>query len=339
MTDIQSWSPTASQNTDPAPDGFPEDIPLRDVDDSAREVMAAVRRQWNDAEWFNYGSGDKTPAYNFVSGTVFKVVGGSGEASEYHQNRRVRAVGAATGSIYGTIQSSVANGSDLDVTVAWDTGSLNDEPLTLFLSILKADNPGLPEGTTIRPAKVVVQDGSAAAPSIHGATDVDTGLFFEDGRLGVAVGGNSLFSVSGDGTVESRFFKSVVTEKTGIPEDNTTDIVAVELNVDDIRAHVRVVLETGLAVGVNNFRFGAGTIEFLAYRQSNNNVGFMELGAPVADGPGTPTPSGLSLSHSGNRVNVRLTINNNGTFTTATLATIRTEIHSRSVGDIDVVSL
>ena len=44
MTDIQSWSPMASQNNGAAPNGFSEVIPLRDVDASAGEVMAAVRR-------------------------------------------------------------------------------------------------------------------------------------------------------------------------------------------------------------------------------------------------------------------------------------------------------
>ena len=152
MTDIQSWSPTASQNTDPAPDGFPENIPLRDVDDSAREVMAAVRRQWNDAEWFNYGDGDKTPSYAFVSASMVKVVGGSGAIAEYHTGRRVKYVGAAT--IFGTIVSSAVNGPDLDVTVEWDSGSAVNESFTLCLSILKADNSSLPEGLKISTAGI-----------------------------------------------------------------------------------------------------------------------------------------------------------------------------------------
>ena len=152
MTDIKSWSPTAAQNTDPAPDGFPEDIPLRDVDDSAREVMAAVRRQWNDAEWFNYGSGDKTPSYSFVSASVVKVVGGSGAVAEYHTEKRKKNVGAST--IYGTIVSSAVDGLDLDVTVTWDSGSAANESFALYLSILKADNPSLPEGLKIRTAGI-----------------------------------------------------------------------------------------------------------------------------------------------------------------------------------------
>ena len=149
MSDIPFWSPTAASNDDSAPDGWPETTMLiGQVNNSARENMAAVRRQWNDAEWFNYGDGDKTPSYSFVSSTVVKVVGGSGAIAEYHAGRRVKYVGAAT--IYGTIQSSATNAADLDVTVTWDGGNAVDESFTLFLSILRAANPALPERTLPR---------------------------------------------------------------------------------------------------------------------------------------------------------------------------------------------
>lgn len=143
MTDIKSWSITASQNGNPVPDGFPEQMAPSGVNDSAREVMAAVRRQWNDAEWFDYGSGDKSPLYSFVSSTVVKVVGGAGAVSEYQAGRRVKYVGAAT--IYGTILSSATNAADLDVTVSWDSGNAVDESFVLFLHILRSNNSGLPQ--------------------------------------------------------------------------------------------------------------------------------------------------------------------------------------------------
>lgn len=153
MSDIPFWSPTAGNNGDAAPDGWPEgSMLIGQVNNAARENMAAIRRQWNDAEWFNYGDGDKSPSYSFVSSTVVKVVGGSGEIAEYHAGRRVKYVGAAT--IYGTIQSSSTNAADLDVTITWDSGNAINESFNLFLGILRTNNPALPEGLTYVGAQI-----------------------------------------------------------------------------------------------------------------------------------------------------------------------------------------
>lgn len=48
MSDIDQWSDTAGGNNAPAPDGFPEGMPPSAVNDSTREVMAAIKR-WYDA--------------------------------------------------------------------------------------------------------------------------------------------------------------------------------------------------------------------------------------------------------------------------------------------------
>ena len=55
MSRIKSWSTTAGNNNDAPPDGFPENMAPSGVNDSAREVMASVRAQWEQAEWFDYG--------------------------------------------------------------------------------------------------------------------------------------------------------------------------------------------------------------------------------------------------------------------------------------------
>ncbi|MCG8691919.1 MAG: hypothetical protein MI806_11985 [Minwuiales bacterium] len=197
MTDIQSWSPTASQNTDPAPDGFPEDIPLRDVDDSAREVMAAVRRQWNDAQWFDYGDGGKAGTYAFVSANQFKVVSSPAAdlTGEYHVGRRVKVTAPTPGTIFGTITESSFLSPDTTVTIALDSGSLVNEALTVFLSVQRADDQGTP-GT------VVVDNGTAAAPSIRFRGDADSGLFLKSvGEIGLSVGGVEQVSFKDDGTL------------------------------------------------------------------------------------------------------------------------------------------
>ena len=197
MTDIQSWSPTASQNNDSAPDGFPEDIPLRDVDDSAREVMAAVRRQWNDAQWFNYGDGGKAGTYAFVAADQFRVVSSPATdvTAEYHIGRRVKVIANTPGTIYGTIIASSFSSPDTTVTVVFDSGELANEALTVQLSTQRADNLGTP-GT------IVVDDGTAAEPSIRFRGDIDSGLFLKAaGEIGLSVGGVESISFKDNGTL------------------------------------------------------------------------------------------------------------------------------------------
>lgn len=46
MSDIKDWSPNASGNNAIAPNGFPEQMPAADLNNSARELQAAVRRDW-----------------------------------------------------------------------------------------------------------------------------------------------------------------------------------------------------------------------------------------------------------------------------------------------------
>lgn len=46
MSDIKDWSPQAAGNNAVAPNGFPEQMPAGDLNNSARELQAAVRRDW-----------------------------------------------------------------------------------------------------------------------------------------------------------------------------------------------------------------------------------------------------------------------------------------------------
>lgn len=145
-TTVRSWANSAGGNN--ISGGlFREGQQASTVNDSARQIQAAVRDQWNQAEWFALGdlSGDAT--YTFLSGTSFRVQG-TALASRYHAGRRVRAIGTATGIITGTIVSSANVSGNTDVTVAWDSGALQSEALLIELAIMTAN------GSTSHPAKV-----------------------------------------------------------------------------------------------------------------------------------------------------------------------------------------
>ena len=54
---ISSWSSTAASNNSTPPDGWPEGMAAADVNNSAREMMAAVKTWWNFISPTNIAAG------------------------------------------------------------------------------------------------------------------------------------------------------------------------------------------------------------------------------------------------------------------------------------------
>lgn len=152
MSAISTWSTTAASNNSASPDGFPEGMAPSGVNDSARELMAAIRTQFEDAEWLDWG--DTT---TYVAATQFQIAS-SDVTSRYRVGRRVRAVGSSTGTIYGGITASSFS-TNTTVTVSWDSGSLQSEALTISLGIAQGDR-SLPAASTTH--KGVVESATSA---------------------------------------------------------------------------------------------------------------------------------------------------------------------------------
>lgn len=131
MANIKDWKTTASQNNATPPDGAPEGMTAGAINDVIREVMAAVRRQFEDV-YFNWGL---TTVY--VSGTQFRI-DGVDATGVFAVGRRVRAVGSSTGTITGQV-TTVSFATNTSVTVSWDSGTLQNE--TLSISILNTLSP------------------------------------------------------------------------------------------------------------------------------------------------------------------------------------------------------
>jgi hypothetical protein len=122
------------------------------VNNSARQNMTDTRNAFNDLIWFKYGKGDLDYSPVYVSGTSYKIVAAD-VSTNYHIGRRTKAVGSGTGTIYGTI-SNVAFSTDTTVTVVWDTGSLSNEALTIYLSQIPVTGQPLPQ-TAVKFGSVV----------------------------------------------------------------------------------------------------------------------------------------------------------------------------------------
>jgi hypothetical protein len=134
MAAISTWSTTAASNNSSSPDGAPEGWAPSEVNAWARETMAAVRTQHEDAEWIDLGD-----TITYVSGTQF-TINGKDVTTAYHVGRRIRVVGSTTGTIYGRITASSFS-TNTSITVSWDSGSMSSETLTGSLGILSATNP------------------------------------------------------------------------------------------------------------------------------------------------------------------------------------------------------
>lgn len=142
MAGIKEYDTTAGNNSTINSIDISEGCAPSGINNAIRQVLADSRSQWNDANWFEYGDGNGSFTITYASGTSF-TVDGIDVTSIYHAGRRLRAVGSATGTIYGTISSSSFS-TDTTVNVTWDSGSLSNESLTIALSILSSTNSGIP---------------------------------------------------------------------------------------------------------------------------------------------------------------------------------------------------
>lgn len=141
---IELYSTNPAANNAAPPNGWPEGMARSAVNDCARQNMADTRSWYEDAEWINFGH---TCVY--VSGTQFTIGGGVDRTDKYHVGRRMRAVGATTGTIYGTITVASYSAPTNTITVAWDSGSLANETLAISLHIISAAERSFASGTKL----------------------------------------------------------------------------------------------------------------------------------------------------------------------------------------------
>ena len=110
MSNISSWSTSAAANNSASPDGFPEGMAPSGLNDSAREVMGAIKRWYVDAEWrfFEYAFVRQSANSFLVSVTATDV---------FTAGRRLRLIDAGT-TIYGDVIASGMSGANTLVTVS-----------------------------------------------------------------------------------------------------------------------------------------------------------------------------------------------------------------------------
>lgn len=131
---IRNWSTTASSNNSSPPNGWPENMALSDVNNSARQGMADVRDFAEELPWFDYGH---TPTR--TGNTTFTIA--TDVTAIYHANRRIKCTDSTT--LYGTIASASYSAPNTTVTVTLDSGNLSASLTKVAVSITGVTNKSI----------------------------------------------------------------------------------------------------------------------------------------------------------------------------------------------------
>jgi len=143
MSGIKDYSSTAGSNTSIGGISIAEGMLPSNINDAFRGLTADIREWYNDSQWVIYGDGDSTFTIAYASATSF-TVSGVNVTSFYHVGRRIKAIGSSTGTIYGSISATTFS-TNTTVTVTWDSGSLSNETLTIYVGVLSKTNSSIPD--------------------------------------------------------------------------------------------------------------------------------------------------------------------------------------------------
>jgi len=177
MAGIKDYSLTAANNTTIGSINTAEGMLPSNINNCFRGLGAELREWYNDSQWVIYGDGDNGFTITYASATSF-TVSAVDVTSFYHVGRRVKAVGSATGTIYGTISATTFS-TNTTVTVIWDSGSLSNEAITIYLAILTKTGDSIPE-LVITNAKVATS-AAIAATKIHDGSVSNTEFGYLNG--------------------------------------------------------------------------------------------------------------------------------------------------------------
>lgn len=177
MAGIKDYSTTAANNTTIGSINTAEGMLPSNINNCFRGLGAEIREWYNDSQWVIYGDGDNGFTITYASATSF-TISGVDVTSFYHVGRRIKAVGSATGTIYGTIATTTFS-TNTTVTVTWDSGSLSNETITIYVAALSKTNDSIPE-LVITNAKVAT-NAAIAATKIHDGSVSNTEFGYLDG--------------------------------------------------------------------------------------------------------------------------------------------------------------
>ena len=165
MAGIKDYSTTAANNTTIGSISVAEGMLPSNINNAFRGLAAEIREWFNDSQWVIYGDGDNGFTITYASATSFTVTGVD-VTSFYHVGRRVKAIATTPGTIYGTISATTFS-TNTTVTVTWDSGSLANEAVVIYVAALSKTNDSIPE--------LVITNAKVAAAAAIDATKIGGG--------------------------------------------------------------------------------------------------------------------------------------------------------------------
>ncbi len=166
MAGIKDYSTTAANNTTIGSINTAEGMLPSNINNCFRGLGAEIREWYNDSQWVIYGDGDNGFTITYASATSFTVAGVD-VTSFYHVGRRVKAIASTPGTIFGTISATTFS-TNTTVTVTWDSGSLANEAVVIYVAALSKTNDSIPE--------LVITNAKVAAAAAIDATKIGGGL-------------------------------------------------------------------------------------------------------------------------------------------------------------------
>lgn len=175
MSNIETWSTTAALNNSASPNGWPENMSSAGLNDSAREMMAALRRWYADPEWLNLNYGATVTRDSATQLTV----AGVDATTWFTAGRRVKVVGTTTG--YGFVVSSSYSSPNTAVTVTMDAADVPTSPTLALVhhsaTLSQSAFVGVPTGCCLPysgaianiPGGFLLADGSEISKTTYAA--------------------------------------------------------------------------------------------------------------------------------------------------------------------------
>ena len=165
MAGIKDYSITAANNTTIGSINTAEGMLPSNINNCFRGLGAELREWYNDSQWVIYGDGDNGFTIAYASATSF-TVSGVDVTSIYHVGRRVKAIATTPGTIFGTISATTFS-TNTTVTVTWDSGSLANEAVVIYVAALSKTGDSIPE--------LVITNAKVAAAAAIDATKIGGG--------------------------------------------------------------------------------------------------------------------------------------------------------------------
>ncbi len=190
MAGIKDYSTTQANNTSLNGISTAEGMLPSNLNNAIRALMKNTRDFYNDAQWVEYGDGSGSYTAAYVSGTSF-TINGADVTSEYHAGRRIKIYLATTAAFrYGVIASSSFS-TNTTVNVTFDSGSLANETLSVYLAILTKTNSSIPTEIigTSNISDSAVTTAKIAADAVDGTKIADDSINSEhyvDGSIDTA---------------------------------------------------------------------------------------------------------------------------------------------------------